>query len=103
MIDNKYKLGFLPTPLHKLNNLSKNYPDYNIFIKKYDPIGLEYGGNNVGKLKYLVKQVIEIINQEIVPIFDARGTTEYKHFSGQSISQGTLYKFSPKRIKFIHI
>ena len=59
MIDNKYPLGFLPTPLHKLNNLSKAYPDYNIFIKRDDQTGLASGGNKTRKLEYLIKQAID--------------------------------------------
>ncbi len=59
MINNKYKLGFFPTPLHKLNNLSKIYPDYNIFIKRDDQTGLASGGNKTRKLEYLIKQAID--------------------------------------------
>ncbi|MBL4660066.1 MAG: D-cysteine desulfhydrase family protein [Alcanivoracaceae bacterium] len=59
MIDNKFTLAFLPTPLHKLNNLSKLYPDYNIFIKRDDQTGLASGGNKTRKLEYLIKQCID--------------------------------------------
>jgi len=59
MINNKYKLAFLPTPLHKLNNLSKAYTDYNIFIKRDDQTGLASGGNKTRKLEYLIKQAID--------------------------------------------
>ena len=59
MIDNKYPLSFLPTPLHKLNNLSNNYPDYNIYIKRDDQTGLASGGNKTRKLEYLIKQAID--------------------------------------------
>ena len=59
MIDNKYPLSFLPTPLHKLNNLSKKYPDYNIYIKRDDQTGLASGGNKTRKLEYLIKQAID--------------------------------------------
>ena len=59
MINNKFKLGFLPTPLHKLNNLSKIYPDYNVFIKRDDQTGLASGGNKTRKLEYLIQQAID--------------------------------------------
>ena len=59
MIDNKYKLGFFPTPLHKLHNLSEIYTDYNIFIKRDDQTGLASGGNKTRKLEYLIKQAID--------------------------------------------
>lgn len=59
MIDNKYKLGFFPTPLHKLNSLSKIYPDYSIFIKRDDQTGLASGGNKTRKLEYLIKKAID--------------------------------------------
>src|SRR5690554_73362 len=59
MIDNKYKLGFFPTPLHRLNNLSDANPNYNIFIKRDDQTGLASGGNKTRKLEYLIQQAID--------------------------------------------
>jgi len=59
MIDNKFNLGFFPTPLHKLKNLSNIYPKYNIFIKRDDNTGLASGGNKTRKLEYLIKQAID--------------------------------------------
>ena len=59
MTDNKYNLGFFPTPLHPLKNLAKLYPDYNIFIKRDDQTGLASGGNKTRKLEYLIKQAID--------------------------------------------
>ncbi len=50
----KLPLGFLPTPLHKLKNLSVQYPDYTIFIKRDDQTGLASGGNKTRKLEYLI-------------------------------------------------
>ncbi len=55
----KYKLGFFPTPLHKLSNLSKKYPDYSIYIKRDDQTGLASGGNKTRKLEYLIQQALE--------------------------------------------
>ncbi|MDP3312077.1 D-cysteine desulfhydrase family protein [Lutibacter sp.] len=59
MIDNKYNLGFFPTPIQKLKNLSKNYPDYTIYIKRDDNTGLASGGNKTRKLEYLIKQALD--------------------------------------------
>ena len=54
MLTKKFSLGFFPTPLEKLENLSKKYPDYNLFIKRDDNSGLASGGNKVRKLQYFI-------------------------------------------------
>ncbi len=59
MLDNKFNLGFFPTPLHKLKKLSGKYPKYNIFIKRDDHTGLASGGNKTRKLEYLIKQALD--------------------------------------------
>ena len=59
MIENKYKLGFFPTPLHPLKNMSQMFPGYNVFIKRDDQTGLASGGNKTRKLEYLIKQAID--------------------------------------------
>lgn len=59
MLSNKYNLGFFPTPLHKLENLSNNYSDYTIYIKRDDQTGLASGGNKTRKLEYLIKEAID--------------------------------------------
>jgi L-cysteate sulfo-lyase len=59
MIANKYKLGFFPTPLHKLTKLSEQFQDFNIFIKRDDQTGLASGGNKTRKLEYLIKQALD--------------------------------------------
>ena len=58
MLKNKIDLGFFPTPLHPLNNLSNKYPDYSIYIKRDDQTGLASGGNKVRKLEYLLHEAI---------------------------------------------
>jgi len=58
-LTNKYKLGFFPTPMHKLENLSKKHSDYNIYIKRDDQTGLASGGNKTRKLEYLIKEAID--------------------------------------------
>ncbi len=59
IVDNYYSLGFLPTPLHRLNRLSELFSDYNIFIKRDDQTGLAMGGNKTRKLEYLIKDALD--------------------------------------------
>lgn len=59
MIDNKFDLGFFPTPLQELRNLSKSFDEYNVFIKRDDNTGLASGGNKTRKLEYLIQQAID--------------------------------------------
>jgi D-cysteine desulfhydrase len=59
MLPEKYSLGFFPTPLEKLDNLSKIYPNYNLFIKRDDNTGLASGGNKTRKLQYFIHDVLE--------------------------------------------
>jgi D-cysteine desulfhydrase family pyridoxal phosphate-dependent enzyme len=54
----KFSLGFFPTPLHKLKNLSKLYPNHNFYIKRDDQTGLATGGNKTRKLEYLIQDAI---------------------------------------------
>ncbi|AZB10814.1 D-cysteine desulfhydrase family protein [Chryseobacterium sp. G0162] len=55
----KIDLGFFPTPLQKLENLSKIYSDYNIYIKRDDNTGLASGGNKTRKLEFLIQQALD--------------------------------------------
>ncbi len=45
--------SILPTPIHKLENLSKKY-DTNIYCMRDDLTGFAFGGNKTRKLDYLV-------------------------------------------------
>ncbi len=55
----KEKLGFLPTKLHKLENLSERY-GVNIHIKRDDLIGFSsFGGNKIRKLEYLFGDIVD--------------------------------------------
>lgn len=58
ILSKRLKLGFFPTPIIKLQNLSKSYSDYNIFIKRDDNTGLALGGNKTRKLEYLIYDAI---------------------------------------------
>lgn len=59
MLKNKFNLGFFPTPLQKLENISKSYPGFDIYIKRDDMTGLASGGNKTRKLEYLIQQVLD--------------------------------------------
>ncbi|RIH65790.1 D-cysteine desulfhydrase family protein [Mariniphaga sediminis] len=50
----KISLGFFPTPLYELKNLSSLYNNYRIFIKRDDHNGVATGGNKIRKLEYLL-------------------------------------------------
>lgn len=54
----KIDTGFLKTPIHKLENLSKKF-DVNIYIKRDDLTGFALGGNKIRKLDYLLKDAID--------------------------------------------
>jgi D-cysteine desulfhydrase len=56
MIHNQPKvdLGFWPTPLHHLKNLSEKLGGPQIYIKRDDQTGLATGGNKTRKLEYLL-------------------------------------------------
>lgn len=66
ILDNKYDLGFFPTPLERLNNLSRKYSNYNVFIKRDDNSGLASGGNKVRKLEYFIYDAINGNNNTII-------------------------------------
>lgn len=59
MLTDRYNLGFFPTPLQVLKNLSAKYPEYTILIKRDDLTGLASGGNKTRKLEYLIQAAID--------------------------------------------
>ena len=58
MLNNKFDLGFFPTPIQPLKKLSKKYAGHNLFIKRDDNTGLASGGNKTRKLEYLIQQAL---------------------------------------------
>ena len=54
----RVELGVLPTPLYKLENLSRE-TGKNIYIKRDDMIGVALGGNKVRKLEFLLADAKE--------------------------------------------
>lgn len=49
----KVSLGVFPTPVHRLENISRLLGT-NVFIKRDDLTGLGLGGNKTRKLEYLL-------------------------------------------------
>ena len=58
-IGRKFPLGFFPTPLHALQNLTDKYPGYKLYMKRDDHTGLATGGNKTRKLEYLVQEALD--------------------------------------------
>ena len=56
----RQSLGFFPTPLHELGNLSRELGGPRIFIKRDDLTGLALGGNKTRKLEYLIGEALAI-------------------------------------------
>jgi L-cysteate sulfo-lyase len=55
----RVNLGFLPTPLVFLKNLSAHLNGPDIYMKRDDCTGLATGGNKTRKLEYLLAQALE--------------------------------------------
>ena len=53
----RLNLSFLPTPLHKLENVSRLH-DANIYCKRDDLTGFAFGGNKTRKLDFLIRDAI---------------------------------------------
>ena len=51
----KLSLGIFPTPIHKLENLSREL-NIDLYIKRDDMTGIALGGNKVRKLEYLLQE-----------------------------------------------
>jgi len=55
----KEELGFFPSPIYKLDNLSAKY-DVNIYLKRDDLSGFStFGGNKIRKLEFLFGEILE--------------------------------------------
>jgi D-cysteine desulfhydrase family pyridoxal phosphate-dependent enzyme len=68
ILEHREKLAFLPTPLHKLENLTRILNGPNIYIKRDDNTGLALGGNKTRKLEYLIHHAIKNKNNSIITI-----------------------------------
>lgn len=54
----RIQLAHLPTPLEKLDTLSRKLERYNIYVKRDDQTGLAFGGNKTRKLEFIMADVI---------------------------------------------
>ena len=54
----RVKLGLFPTPLHKLENLSRMFGK-EIYLKRDDMSGVALGGNKVRKLEFLLADALQ--------------------------------------------
>lgn len=52
-------LSNTPTKIDKLEQISKDFHDINLYIKRDDYTGLETSGNKVRKLEFLVKEALD--------------------------------------------
>ncbi len=55
----KVKLGHYPTPLEKMENMTKLLGKGELFIKRDDTTGPAFGGNKTRKLEYLLQEAID--------------------------------------------
>jgi D-cysteine desulfhydrase family pyridoxal phosphate-dependent enzyme len=64
----RYPLGFFPTPVHPLKNLSARFPQYELYIKRDDQTGLASGGNKTRKLEYLMREALDLGSDTILTL-----------------------------------
>ncbi len=55
----RVRLAFLPTPIHKLDNLADSLGVKNLHIKRDDLTGIGSGGNKTRKLEFVVGRALE--------------------------------------------
>ncbi len=55
----KVQTAILPTPLHKMDNLTKQVGMGDLYIKRDDMTGLAMGGNKLRKLDYVIKYCLD--------------------------------------------
>lgn len=55
----KVSLGEYPTPLEKMENLTKKHGKGNLYIKRDDATGPAFGGNKTRKLEYVIKEALD--------------------------------------------
>lgn len=52
------KLAFTPTPLERLDNLSRVLGGPTIYVKRDDQTGLAFGGNKARQLEYYIGEAV---------------------------------------------
>lgn len=55
----KVKLGHYPTPLERMENLSRQLGSGELYIKRDDVTGPAFGGNKTRKLEYLMQEALD--------------------------------------------
>ena len=55
----KVKLGNYPTPLEKMENMTKLLGKGDLYIKRDDATGPAFGGSKTRKLEYLIREAID--------------------------------------------
>ena len=55
---NRISLGHFPTPLERMDNLTKVLGGPDIYIKRDDCTGLATGGNKTRKLEFLIAEAL---------------------------------------------
>ncbi|MFX0100913.1 MAG: 1-aminocyclopropane-1-carboxylate deaminase/D-cysteine desulfhydrase [Candidatus Hodarchaeota archaeon] len=56
----------IPTPVEKLENISKNFPGYHVWIKRDDLTSTIYGGNKPRKFEFLFANALKKKKKEII-------------------------------------
>jgi len=51
-------LSQLPTPMHRMENLSGRFNSYDLYVKRDDQTGLAFGGNKARKLDFIMADVV---------------------------------------------
>lgn len=64
----RHSLGFFPTPLHPLPNLSKQLGGPTLWVKRDDQTGLATGGNKTRKLEFLVGEALRANADTLITI-----------------------------------
>jgi 1-aminocyclopropane-1-carboxylate deaminase/D-cysteine desulfhydrase-like pyridoxal-dependent ACC family enzyme len=59
-------LGILPTPVQKLERLGNELHLSNLYIKRDDMSGAEYGGNKIRKLEFILGQALREKAKEVI-------------------------------------
>ena len=55
----KVSLGHYPTPIEKMENMTKLLGKGNLYIKRDDTTGPAFGGNKTRKLEYLMQEALD--------------------------------------------
>lgn len=57
-LPNQQRLAHLPTPIDYLDRFSQRFDGVDVYFKRDDYTGLEYSGNKIRKLEYIINDVL---------------------------------------------